>query len=101
MMIVPVLANLGPLEELTFKPNPEEVCSLLIYFYKKVDPFGKKIPFLQAIGKVLGLFMPLRHMVKRRSAILGSNKYPSTLIYDLHEYSRVKETKGNVIALNW
>ncbi|RVE64365.1 hypothetical protein OJAV_G00125240 [Oryzias javanicus] len=25
MMIVPVLANLGPLEELTFKPNPEEV----------------------------------------------------------------------------
>ncbi|KAM4743522.1 mitochondrial coenzyme A diphosphatase NUDT8 [Anableps anableps] len=25
MMIAPVLANLGPLEELTFKPNPEEV----------------------------------------------------------------------------
>ncbi|XP_047247215.1 nucleoside diphosphate-linked moiety X motif 8 isoform X2 [Girardinichthys multiradiatus] len=27
MMIAPVLANLGPLEELTFKPNPEEVRS--------------------------------------------------------------------------
>ncbi|KAM6933931.1 mitochondrial coenzyme A diphosphatase NUDT8 [Xenentodon cancila] len=25
MMIAPVLANLGPLEELSFKPNPEEV----------------------------------------------------------------------------
>ncbi|XP_062242338.1 nucleoside diphosphate-linked moiety X motif 8 isoform X1 [Platichthys flesus] len=25
MMIVPVLANLGPVEELSFKPNPEEV----------------------------------------------------------------------------
>lgn len=25
MMIAPVLANLGPLEELAFKPNPEEV----------------------------------------------------------------------------
>ncbi|KAM4566734.1 mitochondrial coenzyme A diphosphatase NUDT8 [Odontesthes bonariensis] len=25
MMIAPVLANLGPLEDLTFKPNPEEV----------------------------------------------------------------------------
>ncbi|XP_021177196.1 nucleoside diphosphate-linked moiety X motif 8 isoform X2 [Fundulus heteroclitus] len=25
MMIAPVLANLGPLEELTFEPNPEEV----------------------------------------------------------------------------
>lgn len=25
MMIAPVLANLGPIEELTFKPNPGEV----------------------------------------------------------------------------
>lgn len=25
LMIAPVLANLGPLEDLTFKPNPEEV----------------------------------------------------------------------------
>lgn len=25
MMIAPVVANLGPLEELAFKPNPEEV----------------------------------------------------------------------------
>lgn len=25
MMIAPVLANLGPLEDLSFKPNPAEV----------------------------------------------------------------------------
>lgn len=31
MIIAPVLANLGPLEELSFTPNPGEVLSLLFY----------------------------------------------------------------------
>lgn len=32
MLIAPVLANLGPLEELSFKPNPGEVQSLYFFF---------------------------------------------------------------------
>lgn len=31
MVIAPVLANLGPLEELNFKPNPGEVRSSAIF----------------------------------------------------------------------
>lgn len=34
LMIAPVLANLGPIEELTFKPNPGEV-QLFIFNIKK------------------------------------------------------------------
>lgn len=36
LMIAPVLANLGPLEDLSFKPNPEEVPQCFLYPLERV-----------------------------------------------------------------
>lgn len=33
MMIAPVLANLGPLEDLSFKPNPGEVQPAIFFWF--------------------------------------------------------------------
>uniref|UniRef100_A0A1A8N9Q4 Nudix (Nucleoside diphosphate linked moiety X)-type motif 8 n=1 Tax=Nothobranchius rachovii TaxID=451742 RepID=A0A1A8N9Q4_9TELE len=88
MMIAPVLANLGPLEELTFRPNPEEVEEIFTLslshlcdpqnrgytHFRSGDQFGYTLPVFcngkhrvwgltaVALDQALKLVVPLEHL---------------------------------------
>ncbi|XP_041851023.1 nucleoside diphosphate-linked moiety X motif 8 [Melanotaenia boesemani] len=66
MMIAPVLANLGPLEELTFKPNPEEVEEIFTLSVAHLcNPLNRGYTHFR-IGDKYGYTMPVFRNGKHR-----------------------------------
>uniref|UniRef100_A0A8C6U5D3 Nudix (nucleoside diphosphate linked moiety X)-type motif 8 n=1 Tax=Neogobius melanostomus TaxID=47308 RepID=A0A8C6U5D3_9GOBI len=66
MMVAPVLANLGPLEELSFKPNPGEVEEIFTMSLSHLYKYGYTLPvFRNGKHKVWGLTaVALEHTLK-------------------------------------
>ncbi|CAL8360743.1 unnamed protein product [Merluccius merluccius] len=66
MMIAPVLANLGPIEDLSFKPNPEEVEEIFTLSLSHVcNPSNRRYTHFRT-GDKYGYTLPVFHNGKHR-----------------------------------
>ncbi|CAL8337062.1 unnamed protein product [Boreogadus saida] len=73
MMVAPVLANLGPIEDLSFKPNPEEVEEIFtLSFSHVVDPSNRRYTHFRSGDKyayTLPVFNNGKHRVWGLTAV--------------------------------